>query len=240
MAKIEVCLTPAMIHLFDPKGKIVVVTDIFRASSSMVSGLARGIKKIKPVAKVAESVIWHEKGFLRAGERNGVKVEGFDLGNSPFEFMDEQYSNKSIVMTTTNGTKAIHVAEAADEILIGAFLNLAAVGEYLQHNNSKDVLIICAGWKNHFSMEDTLFAGALATLLLADYEIEGDASLAAITLYEAAKSDLYAYLQNAGHAKRLSGLNFEKDIRFCLECNRFTNLPVIVNGFIKNREEDHG
>lgn len=240
MAKIEICLTPALIHLFDTKGKIVVVTDIFRASSSMVSGLAKGVEKIKPVAEVAESVPWHEKGFLRAGERNGVKVEGFDLGNSPFEFMEEQYKNANIVMTTTNGTKAIHVAAAADEIVIGAFLNLAAVAKYLQKENSKDILIICAGWKNHFSMEDTLFAGALTSLLSSPYEIEGDATLAAITLYEAAKGDLYAYLQNAGHAKRLSGLNFEKDIRFCLQCNRFTNLPVIVNGFIKNREEDYG
>ena len=233
MSTLEVCLTPELIHLHEVEGKTVVVTDIFRATSSMVSGLATNVSKIKPVSKVSDSEEWHKKGFLRAGERNGVKIPGFELGNSPFDFM-EVSSGSELVMTTTNGTKAIAAAAEASQIVIGAFLNLGTVVNYLKINNSKELLVICAGWKGRLSMEDTLFAGALCHLLGDHFKIENDEAYAALALYEKAKNDLYGFLKNAGHAQRLRGLNFEKDIRFCLECNRFDNLTVIDKGFIVN------
>ncbi len=233
MPFLEVCLTPELIKLHEVEGKTIVVTDIFRAASSMVAGLATGLSKIKPVSKVSDSEEWHKKGFLRAGERNGVKISGFELGNSPFDFMDARPVTE-VVMTTTNGTKAIAVAAAASQVIIGAFLNLETVANYLKENVNRDVLVICAGWKGRFSMEDTLFAGALCQLLGERFNIENDEAYAALALYEKAKDDLYGFLKNAGHAKRLRGLDFEKDIRFCLECNRFDNLTVIDKGFIVN------
>ncbi|MEM1135012.1 MAG: 2-phosphosulfolactate phosphatase [Bacteroidota bacterium] len=234
MFKIEVCLTPELIHLYQPEGKIVVVTDIFRATSSMVAGLASGVALIKPVASIAESEVFHTNGFFRAGERNGKKIEGFELGNSPLEFILEKYIGERIVMTTTNGTRAISLSQQAEKVIIGAFLNLQAVINFLLKPQN-DVLIFCAGWKGKFSMEDTLFAGALCQALEGTYESSGDDSvLAAKSLYSNAEIDLYHYLKSANHTKRLSGLQFENDIKFCLEKNRFETIPIINNGFIEN------
>ncbi|UZR94489.1 2-phosphosulfolactate phosphatase [Chondrinema litorale] len=233
MYNIEVCLSPELIHLYQPEGKTVVVTDIFRATSCMVSGLAKGVKQIKTVAEIEESVPFHEQGYFRAGERNGNKIEGFELGNSPFDFIEEQYIGERIVMTTTNGTRAISLSQKADQIVIGAFLNLKAVTEYLSQPE-KDLLIVCAGWKGRFSMEDTLFAGALCSELKDNYESNDDSALAANSLYQLAKNDLYGYLLQASHTKRLDGLKFKKDIHFCLDKNQFSNVPVLKEGFIEN------
>lgn len=228
MKTIDVCLSPDLMHLYDVKGKAVVVVDIFRATSCMTTALAHGISSIRPVAEVEESLALKQEGYLVAAERGGKKVEGFDLGNSPFEYMDEKLKGKKISVTTTNGTRAISLSKGAEKMFIGSFLNLKAIASLLNEQEN-DVLIVCAGWKGHVNLEDTLFAGALAEQLTARFTRTCDSTLMAISLYHTAKNNLMAYLQNSSHVQRLKRLGIEKDVAFCLEYDKYDVVPVLKN-----------
>ncbi|MEH0155480.1 2-phosphosulfolactate phosphatase [Limibacter armeniacum] len=228
--RIEVCHSPELIHLFDLSGKIAVVTDILRATSCMVAGIGSGAEQIVPVAQKEEVNPYKEKGFVTAGERGGEKIEGFDIGNSPFEHMEIAQKGKSVVMTTTNGTVAItKSAVEAKQVIIGAFLNISSVVQYLKESG-KDIVIVCSGWKGMFSMEDTLFAGALVDRLESVAEIVDDAALSSMSLYRAVSGDLLGYMQNASHAKRLSGLKAVKDLEYCMTKDEFDVIPVLKDG----------
>lgn len=231
MKTIDVCLSPELMHLYEVKGKSVVVVDILRATSCMTSALAHGIDHIKPFAKLDDCLQAKQEGYLTAGERDGKKVEGFDMGNSPFEYMEPTLKGKKIAFTTTNGTQAIAKSEGADTIVIGSFLNLNAVVHFLRHQE-KDILVVCAGWKGKVNMEDTLFAGALVDGLQNHFEPACDAPRMAQRLYADAKNDMEAYLQNSSHVKRLARLNIHKDIAFCLTPNQYNTLPIMQNGFL--------
>ena len=146
MPSISVCLSPNLINLFELKGNTVVVVDILRATSCITTALGCGIKSIKPVSNLEECLALGNEGYITAGERNGKKVDGFDLGNSPFGFMDEKLQGKKIAFTTTNGTQAINLSERADLVIAGSFLNIAAIKDFL-YNQASNVTIVCAGWK---------------------------------------------------------------------------------------------
>ena len=152
---IEVCYTPDLIHQFELKGKVVVVIDILRATSCVVAGLNSGVAKIKPVASVEECLALGKEGYVTAGERGGQKIEEFDMGNSPFQYMNPKLRGKKVAATTTNGTKAIKLSSDADRIIVGAFLNLSAVVEELEKLN-QDIILFCAGWKGRYNLEDSL------------------------------------------------------------------------------------
>ncbi len=231
MPKVEVCLSPELIHLFDLKGKIVVVTDILRATSCMTTGLASGVAQIKPVATLDECRGLKEEGYFTAAERNGAKVEGFDIGNSPFSYMEEKFKGKKIATTTTNGTLAITKSTDANEIIIGSFLNLSTVAKHLI-NTGKDVIIHCAGWKGNYSLEDTLFAGALIEKLKSDFNLGDDASFSALTGYKASKHNLLDTILGSSHAKRLEKHNIRKDIELCCTIDKFDVLPYLKNGVL--------
>ncbi len=216
MKKIEVCLSPELIHQHSLGGKIVVVVDIFRATSCIVSGLAHGVAAIKPVATVDETFELGNQGYIMAGERGGEKVEGFDMGNSPFEYMDDELIGRKVVISTTNGTQAIAKSEDADQILIGAFLNLSVTADYLK-NQDNDVVIHCAGWKGTVNIEDTLYAGALIHRLMSTHEVANDSGLVAAELYRGNQNDLHAAGKQSGHAHRLAGFGVTKDIEFCMK-----------------------
>ncbi|QNF34890.1 2-phosphosulfolactate phosphatase [Adhaeribacter swui] len=231
MPLLDVCFSPELIHLYDLKGRVVVVVDILRATSSMVTGLAHGLEKIIPVSTLAECQQFASKGYLTAAERDGKKAEDFDLGNSPFSYMEDFVKGKTLAMTTTNGTHAIRLSLAADKVVVGAFLNVSSVAAYLVEQQ-KDVLVVCAGWKGKFNLEDTLFAGALAHKLQGLFESENDATLAAYHLYETAKSDLPLYLSKASHVQRLKNLNITKDITFCLQQDVYDIVPVLEGDYL--------
>jgi 2-phosphosulfolactate phosphatase len=228
MKTLDVCLSPDLMHLYDVKGKAVVVVDILRATSCMTTAFAHGVSSIRPVAEVEESRALREQGYLVAAERGGEKVAGFDLGNSPFEYMDESLRGKKIGVTTTNGTRAISLSKGASQLLVGSFLNLQAVAEQL-NQQEQDVLIVCAGWQGHVNLEDTLFAGALAEQLTAKFTRACDSTLSAIALYHTAKNIMLAFLQNSSHVQRLKGLGIEKDIEFCLQHDLYDVVPVLKN-----------
>ncbi len=227
MKSIDVCLTPELLHLHKIDNTIVVVTDIFRATSCMVTGLAYGVGSITPVATVEECYALQQKGYVAAAERNAMKVEGFDLDNSPFSYMDEDLVGANIAMTTTNGTLSITKAKSsAVKVLVGAFLNLGAIVNYLQ-SQSYDVLVLCAGWKGRVNLEDTLFAGALVEALKEEYIIAEDSALMAMRTYQQAKNDLLGYVSNSSHVRRLQRLGIQKDISYCLQRDLYDVVPVL-------------
>ena len=232
MKKIDVCLSPDLIHLFDLEGKIVVVVDILRATSCMVSGMANGVKEIRPFASLEDCRMMKAQGYYIAGERGGQKVEDFDIGNSPFSYMEDYLKGEKVAVTTTNGTQAIDKSENADEIIIGAFLNISSVADYLK-SKSNDVLIFCAGWKGRVNLEDTLFAGALVYMLEDDYDFADDAVLVAKSLYLDNMDHMSQLVQESSHAKRLNKFKVQRDIKFCMTRDEFDVVPVIEGGAIR-------
>jgi 2-phosphosulfolactate phosphatase len=207
---------------------IVVVIDIFRATSSICYGIENGAEAIIPVSQVEECAAYREKGldYLLAAERDGSVVDGFDFGNSPFSYTKEKVAGKTIVLTTTNGTHALHLSRSAKRIVIGSFLNLSALSNWLNTQN-ENVLLVCAGWKNNFNLEDTLFAGAVIEQLKDKGFVLDDAALAANDLFQVGKSDINGYLKKTSHGERLKKLGIEKDIEFCLQVDLTTAIPVL-------------
>ncbi|MBK7887003.1 MAG: 2-phosphosulfolactate phosphatase [Bacteroidetes bacterium] len=230
---LEVCFSPALIQLHDVTSSIVVVIDVLRATSSMCVAFANGVRSVVPVATVEESESYRAKGFLVGAERNGEMIDGFDLGNSPFSYMDPRVKGKDIALSTTNGTQAITAAKDAYMLVAGSFLNLDVLCDWLL-TQDKNVLLLCSGWKNSFNLEDTLFAGAVAEKLLPHFELNRmrDAVLASVHLYGLAKNDLNTFLEQSSHRKRLEKLHISKDIEYCLTLNQAPVIPVLVDGVL--------
>lgn len=225
---LDVCLTPALLPLYNVEDYIVVVIDIFRATSSICYGIENGAEAIIPVSEVEECAAYREKGlnYLLAAERNGEVVTGFDFGNSPFSYTPEKVAGKTVVLTTTNGTHALHLSRQAKRIVIGSFFNLTALCNWLK-TQQENVLLVCAGWKNNFNLEDTLFAGAVIEQLKGDDYILDDPSIAANDLFQLGKDDIGQYLSKTSHGERLKKLGIEKDIAFCLQVDLTTAIPVL-------------
>ncbi len=239
MIHIEVVLSPALLHLSNVKDKNVVVIDILRATSTICTAIHHGAKSVKALKTPDEARILSRQGYISAAERDGNKLEGFDMGNSPFECMDGKVAGKSIALTTTNGTKCIDAAEiaGAKNVYSGSFLNLKAMAAKLVKDQS-DVILLCAGWKDSFNLEDTLFAGALATELsgLTDVDIDCDAACMAMDIYNIAKQDMVAYLKKSSHYKRLSHLHHEEDMIYCLQHSVFETVAGLVDSEMKKIE----
>jgi 2-phosphosulfolactate phosphatase len=223
---LEVCLTPALLHLYDIKASIVVVIDIFRATSSICYGIDNGAEAIIPVASVEACESYRHSEFLLAAERNGEVVAGFDFGNSPFSYTRDKVNGKTIVLTTTNGTHAINLSRGASKIVIGSFLNLTALCNWLK-SQPNDVLLLCSGWKDKVNLEDTLFAGGVVHHLKKEGYNLDDSGIAADDLYAMAGNDLSTYLKKTSHSERLKKLGIEEDIEFCLNVDVTNTIPVL-------------
>ena len=226
MRKIDVCLTPELLHLYHLEGKTAVIVDILRATSCMTTALAHGVLSVIPVATVEECRALQHEGYLAAAERDAQMVEGFDLDNSPFSYMHPDLTGKRIAVTTTNGTLALANSREAEKVVIGSFLNKSALANYLV-TQAEDVLVVCAGWKGKVNLEDTLFAGALVEALHHEFITEQDSALLAYTAYKAAKHNPLAYLAECSHVKRLQHLDLQRDIEFCLRQDVYKVVPVL-------------
>jgi 2-phosphosulfolactate phosphatase len=231
MKTIDVCLSPELMHLYDVRNRTVVVVDILRATSCMVTAFANGVESITPFADLEQCLKMKTRGYITSGEREGKKVEGFDKGNSPFEYMDNQVLGMKLAFTTTNGTQAIEKSRDAKEVVIGSFLNLTSVVRYLLLGENP-VLIVCAGWKGRVNLEDTLFAGAVVDKLRDYLGLDCDAPLAAQHLYNLAKDDMAKFLGESSHVKRLNRLNIYQDFEFCLKIDEYKVLPRLKNGVL--------
>lgn len=230
---IEVCYTPQAYPLFHKENAIVVVIDVFRATSAIVTAFYNGVNKMIPVSTVEEAREYQKNGFMAAAERDGEIIEGFELGNSPFGYMNNKIKGKTIAISTTNGTQAIEVSRKASKIIIGSFLNLDVVCEYLIAQQ-KDVILVCAGWKNKFNLEDTLFAGAVVEKLShsTNFSTNCDSAIASKHLYNIAKDDLFSFLANSSHRNRLAKLDLERDIQYCLTLNQCAVIPYMEGKYL--------
>ncbi len=227
-------LSPALLHLYDVSNTIVVVIDVLRATSTIATVLYNGAKDIIPVDSVQRCIqLGKELECITAGERDGQVAPGLQYGNSSFEYPREFIGGKTLVLTTTNGTKLLHMAltKGATEIITGAFLNLTSVCDHLLKMN-KNVILACAGWKDRVNMEDTLFAGAVIERIKTHFSINCDSSHIAETLYNAGKDDLYEFMKrnDASHYHRLTNFGLERDIRHCLTPDLANVLPEYING----------
>ena len=226
--KIEVCYSPALFPHYENRQAIVVVTDILRASSAIVTAFMNGVEKIIPVGTLEEARAYKEQGFMVAAERDGIVRDFADFGNSPYNFTPERVKGNQIVYSTTNGTNAIQLASSGRQVLIGAYLNLTALARHIR-KEQKDLLVLCAGWKNKYNLEDTLFAGALAELVLEDkgfYTI-CDATLGAMDLYSTAKQDMMGYIEKVAQRHRLKKNNLDDVIGYCHETDLTELIPVL-------------
>ncbi len=227
MNKVTVCISPALYPFYAQKETIVIIVDIFRATTSMCAAFNNGARSIRTVATVEEAIHYKEKGHLVAAERNVKKCDFADFGNSPFDFTHEKVADKEIIFTTTNGTRAIEMALDADEILIGAFSNITTLTNHC-NSKKKNVLILCSGWNNRFCLEDTLFAGALTEKLIKTGKFcsDSDATLAALELWKIAQPDLLNYICSTEHYERLKSNGLENSVEYCLTEDTTPVLPV--------------
>ncbi len=228
------CLSPALLHLYDINNSIVVIIDVLRATSTVATALFNGAKCVIPVDSVAKCIeLGKQIDSITAGERDGKIAEGLKHGNSPFEYPKEFVAGKTLVLTTTNGTKLLHMAldKGAGNIITGSFPNLSSVCNYLLSQN-RNVILGCAAWKDKVNIEDTLFAGAVINRIKNNFSINCDSSQIAETIYEDAKNDLFEFIKqkNASHYHRLNDYGLEKDIRYCLTLDIADALPFYEEG----------
>jgi 2-phosphosulfolactate phosphatase len=227
-------LSPALLHLYDITDSIVVIIDVLRATSTITTALYNGAKSVIPVDTVARCIeLGKQVQGITAGERDGKVAEGLTYGNSPFEYPRSFIEGKTLVLTTTNGTKLLHMAleKGAPQIITGSFPNISAVCDFLVARK-QNVLLGCAAWKDRVNIEDSLFAGAVINRVKKEFTINCDSSQMAETMYQCAKKDLYSFMRkkNASHYHRLTGFGLEKDIRYCLSSDMANVLPVYKEG----------
>jgi 2-phosphosulfolactate phosphatase len=227
-------LSPALLHLYDLSNSIVVIIDVLRATSTIAAALYNGAKSVIPVDSVRRCIeIGRQIQGITAGERDGRVAEGLIHGNSPFEYPKSFIEGKTLVLTTTNGTRLLQMAldKGATEIITGSFPNLSAVCDHLTEMK-QNVILGCAAWKDRVNMEDMLFAGAVISTIRSQFSINCDSSHLAETIYKKAQRDLFGFMKknDASHYHRLMGFGLEKDIRYCLAADGANVLPVYDGG----------
>ena len=227
---VEVCFSPAIFPRFENPEANVVVVDILRATSAIVTAFMNGVNHIIPVGTLEEAKAMKGKGYIVAAERDGIVRDFADFGNSPYNFKEEIVKDKEIAYSTTNGTQAIHTASNCHSVSIGAYLNLTALANWLIKEN-RNVIILCAAWKDKFNLEDTVYAGALSELLLNhhDFETICDSTYAAIDLWTLAKQDIMKYIDKAAQRSRLQKNGLDDVIEYC-HTHDLTDIIPILNG----------
>lgn len=225
--KLDLCPSPALYQHYKSENDTVVVVDVFRASATMCMMLNNGASAIIPVSNSELAKEYKSKGYLVGAERNTKRCDFADFGNSPFDYTSEKVSGKEIVFTTTNGTRAIDVASDSKELLIGAFPNIDAVVDKCLSSADR-VVILCAGWNNRISIEDTLFGGAFAEKLLEKANIKFDSDSIKMTyeLWLRVKDNLDEYLKLSDHYQRLVNNSAVGDVDFCITQNSISIVPV--------------
>lgn len=218
MMDIKVCFSIDNFHKYSNNKSIVVVVDILRATSVISTAFEHGIKDIIPVKSLKDILKYkNKKNHILAAERNTIRIDGFKYGNSPFHYTQSNIKNKTLVLTTTNGTKAIELAKN-HHVITASFINIDIVAEYLR-TKKKNIIILCSGWKGFFNLEDTIFAGALAKKMLAtkSFTYNCDSLHASIQLYNNASNNMFDFLSTSSYRKRNDNDNIIKDTLFCLK-----------------------
>ena len=228
---VDVIFTPDLLPFSDLTGKTAVVTDILRATTTITFAMANGATAITPVLTPEDAfrLAVDQPNTLIGGERGGMKVDGFDLGNSPREYTQPVVSDRQIVLTTTNGTRTLQACRAAERILVGSFFNLSAIVEQLAQVEG-ELVLACSGREGGFCTEDTVFAGACVAAL-AEAQLT-DAAETAKILYQTHRADLSGMLRNCSHGQRLADIGLGEDLEFCAQMDLVEVVPRLVDGRI--------
>ena len=227
---IKTSLSPVYFEKYTDNESIVVVIDILRATSVISTAFHYGVKEIIPVQTLDQALEFKAKeNHIVAAERNAMLIDGFDFGNSPFHYMNKDVQDKTLVFTTTNGTKALNMA-INHQTITASFVNFDAVADYLI-NQQQNIILFCSGWKGYFNLEDSIFAGKLAEILLQKgFSTTDDSTLSSIYLHQKSDTDLFAFLNSSSHRNRLKTLNMEEDTKFCLQPDFQSDIvPLLEN-----------
>lgn len=230
----EVFLTGGNVLPDDVRGRTAIVIDVLRASTTIVTALSHGARAVIPVADMAEAGKMVSNldpaSYWLGGERDGVQIDGYHFGNSPREYTADAVDDRTIILLSTNGTGAIVRCAEAAEVLVGGFVNASAVADHARRAG-RDVVIVCAGWRNRISLEDTLCAGLLLDLLWGDHPPDEmtDSSYIAWSLFRADRHDLHRPISRCNHARRLERLGYAEDIRLCVAVDSVPVVPAFVD-----------
>ncbi|MCX7984707.1 MAG: 2-phosphosulfolactate phosphatase [Bacteroidetes bacterium] len=245
--KIDVSFSIAPFDELQLRGKNIVVIDVLRASTTTTVALANGAREIIPVASIESAVKISGSLFgdvtLRGGERNGKMIDGFNLGNSPLEYTEEMVKGKSIIYCTTNGSVAMAKSRYANRMVVGSFVNMTTVVEYIATVND-DFLLICAGRADgigNFSLEDVVCAGMVITKLEKEKGCVldlSDSSRAARALYKSFGRSLYKMLRESEHGKHLIDIGYADDLKVCASVDSVPVLPQLVGTSVRLLKEE--
>ena len=232
---LEVCLTPAIFDRYADADAIVVVIDTLRASSAICNAFANGAESLIPVRSLDEAREYKMKGYMVAAERDGYVQDFADFGNSPFNFTPERVRGKTIVYSTTNGTRTIDEASVCYKVVIGSFLNISSLEKWLLEQD-RNVILLCAGWKGKVCMEDSVFAGALASRLIESTRFTTicDSALIVMDIWKFAEPDVLAYIDKAAQRSRLREKGLDDCIPFCHEADSTDAIPYLENDRLLN------
>jgi 2-phosphosulfolactate phosphatase len=225
-------LSPRLLDLYDLSGTVVVIIDVFRATSTIATALHNGASRVIPVDSVEQCIrIGNDTGGITAGERDGKVIPGLLYGNSPAEYPRSFIENKTLVLTTTNGTRLLHKAlqNGAADVITGSFPNLSAVCDYLLQQKMP-VVLGCSAWKDRVNIEDALFAGAVISRIKEYFTIHCDSSLMAENLYNQHRNQLPDFIRLTTHWHRLAAYGLEKDLLYCVTPDVAPVLPRYING----------
>jgi 2-phosphosulfolactate phosphatase len=246
--KIDAILSPAELPALakcDLRDATCVVFDVLRATSTFVTALHNGAKAVIPIAEISEALAIRQKqpDVLLGGERDGVRIRAaqtggidFDLGNSPREYTPEMVEGKTIVSTTTNGTRALRACAGAQTVLAASFLNLTATAQFILRLRPAQIVLVCAGTRENIATEDVLAAGALGEILDAPLAPFGrgegvrlnDSAETARNAWRKAKSNLLEVVSEAENARRLLAIpELRDDVAFCLQRDVFNLVAVL-------------
>ena len=234
MKKLSVCLSPKLFACYNTENNIVVIIDLFRATSVISTAFEFGISKIIPVTSLEDALKFkNKKNHILAAERNTKLVEGFNYGNSPYHYMEKNITGKTLVLTTTNGTKAINLAKG-NKIITASYINFHSVVNYLNSSNN-DVTILCSGWKNFLNLEDTILAGHISLFLMKNGLFSSDCESVKISkqIYLNSRSDVLEFLSNSAYRKRNNSEELIRDTEFCLRPKiKSQIIPMFKNNYL--------
>ena len=225
-------LSPRLLDIYDVSDNVVVIIDVFRATSTIATALYNGARRVIPVDAVDKCIeIGMQTGGITAGERDGKIIPGLAHGNSPAEYPRNFIEGKTLVLTTTNGTKLLHMAlnKGAAEVVTGSFPNLSAVCDYLIAQK-KNVILGCSAWKDRFNLEDAMFAGAVIHRVKEHFTIHCDSSLMAADIYGLHQNDMHQFIRRTTHWHRLASYGLESDLEYCVTPDVANVLPIYKNG----------
>jgi 2-phosphosulfolactate phosphatase len=229
--------SPRLLDIYDVSNSVVVIIDVFRATSTIATALHNGALKVIPVDSVEKCITIGNAtpNSITAGERDGKIIEGLEHGNSPAEYPRSFIEGKTLVLTTTNGTKLLHMAlkNGADEVITGSFPNISAVCEHLI-SKKKNIILGCSAWKDRINLEDTLFAGAVIHRIKEHFTVHCDSSLMAEQMYQLHKDDMKSFIRLTTHWHRLAAYGLEKDLEYCVTPDAANVLPVYKDGALIN------